>query len=891
MPGLKIEEMYVEIRADLQKLEREMRTLDKRLQRVGKQPTIDFDTTLAKRKISELVSMRSRLEQVLKKKIAMNADLVSINRTRSALQSVNNALEGLVPTTQKSTNALKSMAVQAASVIGRMAGAASALKFGQHILQTASEFESLRTRLVSLYGDVDKAAEVFKKFQDIASTTPYSLKNVVQAGASLKAFGLDAENTLKAVTDLAAFMNIDVVDAANAVGRAFAGGAGAADVLRERGVLNLIKDFKKIDDLTNLTLPEFRKALIETMESPIAGIAGSTDRLSKTFSGAMSNMMDAVDNFAAALGGGALSGLKNLVRQVTTLIAYITPVTSSLDEAKQKAFELSYRFNDLSGTLLQLKEKSSLTKEELNLYNNTIEELQRTYPNYLKNIDLHKAGLEEVRKALDGARTSLNEYIDALLRQAVIDKHKQKIADLASELGTYTTILTGLKNAQKELEATGVDPFSKLTAAQRNFLNEQGDVVYQYRTANIFMPLTEQIAAVEKRIEELGKKRSTLTQTINDMMKAFTMPQAPKSPTPQGASSIAGPAVNSLINLNKQLEELKAKRSAVDIHSTAFKQLTEQIQKLETQIKSVTDTEQKQLDQKTQALHQYYNAVRFEDSTYKAYRTSLIIQEYEEFLQATNDKLAAEKLFYLRMKELHEDYIKWRQGKNIKLTTVNEPAKPTIEENNDLLYYTQRLEQGVFGENGSFVQSAELAMDAARGFVDGFFSDIVIQGEWANSMLEKAFASMADAVIRQIQRMAAEWLAFQALKSVFSKIGIPIPGGASGGEFVGTSRGVKRMSGGGSFIVPEGFPNDSYPLLVQSGERVSVTKSSTVNAEQQMYDKLLTKLDLLNIQLLDMSTQTKEEKLRVDLKAQLEGSDLWFATKRASRIQSRFRGM
>lgn len=126
---------------------------------------------------------------------------------------------------------------------------------------------------------------------------------------------------------------------------------------------------------------------------------------------------------------------------------------------------------------------------------------------------------------------------------------------------------------------------------------------------------------------------------------------------------------------------------------------------------------------------------------------------------------------------------------------------------------------------------------------------------------------------------------------LFPKIGIPIPGGASGGEFVGTSRGVKRMSGGGSFIVPEGFPNDSYPLLVQSGERVSVTKSSTVNAEQQMYDKLLTKLDLLNIQLLDMSTQTKEEKLRVDLKAQLEGSDLWFATKRASRIQSRFRGV
>jgi hypothetical protein len=49
---------------------------------------------------------------------------------------------------------------------------------------------------------------------------------------------------------------------------------------------------------------------------------------------------------------------------------------------------------------------------------------------------------------------------------------------------------------------------------------------------------------------------------------------------------------------------------------------------------------------------------------------------------------------------------------------------------------------------------------------------------------------------------------------------IPAPGSSGGG--VG-------MASGGSFIVPPGFPNDSFPMYLTSGEQVSVTPSSQVN--------------------------------------------------------------
>ena len=91
----------------------------------------------------------------------------------------------------------------------------------------------------------------------------------------------------------------------------------------------------------------------------------------------------------------------------------------------------------------------------------------------------------------------------------------------------------------------------------------------------------------------------------------------------------------------------------------------------------------------------------------------------------------------------------------------------------------------------------------------------------------------------------------------------PIGGNSIGGDYkyMGTQNGpgtpavywngtdwkVGQIGGhalGGSFIVPPGFPNDSYPMRVQSGERVSITPAnqvqndlggSNVSAQQYFY--------------------------------------------------------
>ena len=193
----------------------------------------------------------------------------------------------------------------------------AATKATSVFISSASKFQDVKARLVGLMGGVLDAERAFQKFNTVAAKTPFTLDDVVNAGAQLKAFGADAEALLGPITDLAAFMGTSATEAANAFGRAYAGGAGAADIFREKGILNIIKDFEGIENLTDMTLPQFREAMVKTFTDPSTGIAGSTERLSKTFTGAMSNMGDSLSRLAAEIGDVFLPAMTRATKRIT----------------------------------------------------------------------------------------------------------------------------------------------------------------------------------------------------------------------------------------------------------------------------------------------------------------------------------------------------------------------------------------------------------------------------------------------------------------------------------------------------------------------------------------------------------------------------------------------
>tara|TARA_R100000458_G_C8272647_1_gene247513 strand:+ start:11 stop:1852 length:1842 start_codon:yes stop_codon:yes gene_type:complete len=244
------------------------------------------------------------------------------------------------------------------------------ISLGRNSVMIAANFEALETRLASMTGSVSKASQMMTEFRDIAATTPFAVQDVVEAGVQLRAFGVNAQEMIKPVTDLAAFMGTTATEAASALGRAFAGGAGAADILRERGILQLIKDSQGIKDLSKTTLPEFREALESALLDPTAGIVGATDKLSKTTVGSFSNMRDSAENFLAT--AAEVSGLK---RMFTNIARDITEGTNILTEAiRTETFdELSIKLGEQQADAIDLfVESLAIAKDRGVEFNNDV---------------------------------------------------------------------------------------------------------------------------------------------------------------------------------------------------------------------------------------------------------------------------------------------------------------------------------------------------------------------------------------------------------------------------------------------------------------------------------------------------------------------------------------
>ena len=175
---------------------------------------------------------------------------------------------------------------------------------GGFAIKTSANLESFETRLGGLLGGLDKGKARVRELFELSASTPFSINGLVEAEATLEAFGVNATRVRGGVMDLAGAMGMDVTEAANAVGKALAGGAGAADQLREKGVLAMVEVTAGMST-AEMSADQFRQALVQTLETN-EKIAGGTAKLATTFSGLFSTMTDQFTVFAKDVGDADL---------------------------------------------------------------------------------------------------------------------------------------------------------------------------------------------------------------------------------------------------------------------------------------------------------------------------------------------------------------------------------------------------------------------------------------------------------------------------------------------------------------------------------------------------------------------------------------------------------
>ncbi len=427
---------------------------------------------------------------------------------------VNKAIKDLNKT-EKSTNKLTLAAKQAMKAFAGLASAAALGAVVKSSVQTSAQFEALETRLVALKGSVDEGRKSFDFFNKVAATTPFQLANVVEAGAQLEAFGADSTETLKAVSDLAAFMGTDIVEAANAFGRAFAGGAGAADVLRERGVLTQVKLKSGFDDLSKLTLPQFRKALTDTLTDPEGNIAGATDLLSQTFTGLISNFQDSVSQLQDSIGDLLAPAIKDVVK---FLKEGIDDLTDSFKQLNETAIET---------TLRKLKE---LGAEDENVLR-TIADLERDVAlQRQKAIGEQLEGLGSITEMSSMISDELNNQSKLQIKLGEVEKEREELGAkganrtreehkrLNSELPKI------IKNLESQIDVsdTQIEKLAEQIGLQKEYNQLQESIVGERPTISLLPDeddMAEDLEVVDDFYQHMKDEEESFTEFQKEQAK------------------------------------------------------------------------------------------------------------------------------------------------------------------------------------------------------------------------------------------------------------------------------------------------------------------------------------------------------------------------------------
>lgn len=215
---------------------------------------------------------------------------------------------------------------RAATVAGVVGGLGAAVAgFGavaaRSLISTASEFERFQTILETVEGSSEGAKASMKWVSDFAAKTPFELAEVTDNFVRLRAYGIDpTKGTLKTLGDTAAAMGRPLEQAVEALADAV---TGENERLKEFGITASKVGEKIYYQFTNKNGKQMKavvnannRAMIESTLTAIwnENYGGAADKLSQTWEGMVSNLLDAWARFKLKImASGPFDALKTML--------------------------------------------------------------------------------------------------------------------------------------------------------------------------------------------------------------------------------------------------------------------------------------------------------------------------------------------------------------------------------------------------------------------------------------------------------------------------------------------------------------------------------------------------------------------------------------------------
>ena len=250
--------------------------------------------------------------------VKIEADLKDLKKgMANANKEVNRASKSMANGLNSFNNSLTKIR---ASVLkfGAVAGVAFGALALRKIIKTGMEIQSLEIRFRSLFGSVEEGNKAFTELLGYAATVPFSLGEIQAGSGSLAVVAKDAEHLrdiLEITGNVAVIAGLDFRTTASQIQRVFSGGLAAADIFREKGISQIIKDTGMMVDTVDGAAEAFEKVF-----SGQGKFANATKDMAVTIEGTLSMVGDTLQAFTIAIAEGLFVELGKSLDEFNTML-------------------------------------------------------------------------------------------------------------------------------------------------------------------------------------------------------------------------------------------------------------------------------------------------------------------------------------------------------------------------------------------------------------------------------------------------------------------------------------------------------------------------------------------------------------------------------------------
>ena len=424
-----------------------------------------------------------------------------------------------------------------------LAAGFSLQQFTSQMVKVRGEFQQLEVAFKTMLGNAEKADALMSQLTKTAAITPFDLQGVTNGAKQLLAYGIEAEkvnDTLIHLGDIAAGLSLPLNDLVYLYGTTMTQGRMFTQDLRQfqgRGIPiaeELAKQFgvtkDKVGELVTagkVGAKEFNQAIM-AMSSEGGKFAGLMEAQSKTITGQISNIEDAIDVMFNNIGkhsegiiNGTLSVVSSLVENYETVGRVIIGLVGTYGVYKAAVMVVtaleSFRTKNLALQAVGLQGVTAaeaihyhwlvLTQKAQALLNATM------LANPYVAVAVAVAAVTAAFIALGSEQSRVNAAYDEYMRKkdeaiAKEEEHKRKIDELTQIAGDESLSTETRRKALLKLEEKYPDIFTKY-ATEIEMLKHIRDIKAEIAIldgqTSLSNPVNE-LAEVDKRIAELQKK-------------------------------------------------------------------------------------------------------------------------------------------------------------------------------------------------------------------------------------------------------------------------------------------------------------------------------------------------------------------------------------------------